>query len=174
MSRFRGCKLLKNVSRLPADFIWGSCLSLDNLGVFGSNNMVFCNSYDSWESCFSHISDNWYSMPKTYEKHPFARLAHFNNRPVLFSGKGNRQAEVLNRVGIWETVYAHAPEPLHDYATISRVLEDEIYSYSLIIGGRNDDNELSDAIFKFAPKGRISAKKLLQCEVCHNLRLIIA
>ena len=154
MSSFRGCKLHKEVARLPTDLVWGSCLTLDDLGVFDRSNMVFCNSFDSWVSCFSHISDNWYSMPQTFEKHPYARLAHYNNRPVLFSGKGTNHAEVLNRVGIWEKVSTYL-DPLHDYAAISRVLENERESYILIIGGRNDDNEPTDTIRKFTPGGRV-------------------
>ena len=44
---------------------------------------------------------------------------------------------------------------LHDYAAISRVLENERESYILIIGGRNDDNEPTDTIRKFTPGGRV-------------------
>ena len=51
MSHLRGCELHRSANYLPVDFIWGSCLSVNNLGIRRSQNLVLCSYADSWDSC---------------------------------------------------------------------------------------------------------------------------
>ena len=107
-------------------------------------------------------------MPKTYHKHPFARLAHFNNHPVLISGRDTNAVEILNGLGVWENSSVWDwpfSRSIFDYAAITKYGENAYDdSYILLFGGQTDDGESSDLIAKF------TTNSLQRWEIVGHLR----